>query len=215
MRRLSIGLAAACIVSLVVAMSMKTPNAASQPRASSFDCGITSPLVVGGSSVFPQLAKLRASFLVLAVRWADVAKTQPTNGRDPEDAAYDWTSLDTAFARADAAGIEIVPEIYATPGWANGGRSSVYGPTAPSDYADFLVAMATRYPQIRRWVIWGEPSRPQQWQPQGRAGADATRSCSTRPTRRSRNCGDPTSLSGKHTAELVRTPSTARAQRAG
>ena len=31
--------------------------------------------------------------------------------------------------------------------------------------------MSRRYPQVRRWMIWGEPNRIQQWQPQGKAGA--------------------------------------------
>jgi hypothetical protein len=172
MRLRSVVLAAGCcVVCLFVGNSISAPSSAAQTQARSLDCGITSPIVVAGRSVFPQLAKLGASFLVYAVRWADVAKTKPANGRDPEDTAYDWAALDTAFAQAGASGIEIVPEIYATPAWANGNRAPEYGPTKPSDYADFIVAMGTRYPQIRRWIIWGEPSRPQQWQPQGRAGA--------------------------------------------
>jgi hypothetical protein len=155
----------------LVTTAAARPHRAARSHTVFFDCGITSPPIVAGRSVFPQLEALGASFLVLPVRWLDIASSRPADAADPADAAYDWTTLDTIFARADAAGIEIVPEIYATPAWANGGRSSAVGPTHPADYADFLVAMATRYPQIRRWMIWGEPSRPQQWQPQGRAGA--------------------------------------------
>ena len=32
-------------------------------------------------------------------------------------------------------------------------------PSNPADYADFLVAAARRYPSVRFWIIWGEPTR--------------------------------------------------------
>jgi hypothetical protein len=173
-RRRSVVVAACCGFALTIlastAVSTRAESATSQqPRG--FDCGITSPPVVAGRSVFPQLRTLHASFLVLPIEWATVAPAKPLNARDPEDPAYVWTTLDPTFVQASASGIEIVPEILATPAWANGGRAPQFGPTKPTDYADFVIAVATRYPQIRRWMIWGEPSRPQQWLPQGRAGA--------------------------------------------
>jgi len=160
-----------CAVSILASTAGSTRAEPVTGRAREFDCGINSPPVVAGRSVFPQLRKLHASFLVLQIAWAQVAPTKPAKPRDPEDPAYVWTALDPTFVQAAASGIEIVPQILATPTWANGGQPSQVGPTAPGDYANFLVAVAKRYPQIRRWMIWGEPSRPQQWQPQGRTGA--------------------------------------------
>ena len=32
-------------------------------------------------------------------------------------------------------------------------------PSNPADYADFVVAAARRYPTVRFWIIWGEPTR--------------------------------------------------------
>src|SRR4051812_24050023 len=120
MRR-TLGLVAACCAFSLLAATAARPDAHAPTRthARTIDCGITSPIVVGGHSVFPQLRRLHAGFLVLAIEWAQVAPTRPTDPTDPEDLAYEWAALDTAFGKADAAGIEIVPEVYATPGWAN------------------------------------------------------------------------------------------------
>ena len=45
------------------------------------------------------------------------------------------------------------------PGWANGGRQWRWAPENPQDYADFVAAASRRWPQVRYWQIWGEPSR--------------------------------------------------------
>jgi len=45
-----------------------------------------------------------------------------------------------------------------TPAWAGGGTGA-HVPTRVQDYADFLVAAARRYPRVRHWMIWGEPTR--------------------------------------------------------
>jgi hypothetical protein len=47
-----------------------------------------------------------------------------------------------------------------TPPWANGGRSVLWGPNNPNDYANFLIAASRRYPSVHFWMIWGEPNRP-------------------------------------------------------
>lgn len=155
----------------VLAAGLVCAVAAAATRTSTFECGITSPAVVAGHSVFPQLKRLHARFLVLPVRWSEVAQAEPTDARDPSDPAYDWRALDLAARRAAAYGIEIVPDVYSTPSWANGGAPGSTPPRRLRDYADFLIAMATRYPLMHRWLIWGEPNRSPQWAPQGKAGA--------------------------------------------
>ncbi len=52
-----------------------------------------------------------------------------------------------------------------TPAWANGGRTPDWAPTAPRDYARFLTAAARRYPAVRHWMIWGEPTKSTNFQP--------------------------------------------------
>ena len=68
-------------------------------------------------------------------------------------------------------GIQLAVAVKGTPGWANGGRSSNYAPTNPSDYTSFLRAVATKYPSIRHWMIWAEPTRAANFLPKGKAGA--------------------------------------------
>lgn len=162
MRRLRPALAA-----LAAAAALASP-------ATAIDKGITAPPVDNrGGSIMPALAALRADFLLHTVSWADTAPTPPADPRDPADPAYRWEELDRVMAEAASAGIEIVPQVMWTPAWANGGRPPSTGPADPQAYADFLTALGTRHPQIRRWLIWGEPVRGVNWRPQSPAGAQA------------------------------------------
>ncbi len=52
-----------------------------------------------------------------------------------------------------------------SPSWANGGRPGRWAPTNPADYANFLVAAARRYPAVHHWIIWGEPTKSENFQP--------------------------------------------------
>jgi hypothetical protein len=52
-----------------------------------------------------------------------------------------------------------------TPDWANGARGAARVANHVRDYADFAVAAARRYPQVRHWMIWGEPTRPGSFAP--------------------------------------------------
>jgi hypothetical protein len=176
MRRVPAVIAVAALALIVPvagtpAAPVKKKPAKPKPVGPPIDCGITSVPFPNGKSIFPQLKTLHAKFLVQAVQWSTIAPTQPVAAADPADPAYDWRSLDTAFAQAGRSGIEIVPLVYWTPGWANGGQPGNNGPTNVLDYANFLTAMSLRYPQIKRWMIWGEPSRLIQWSPQGPEGA--------------------------------------------
>ena len=52
-----------------------------------------------------------------------------------------------------------------TPPWANGGREWRWAPTNPQDYANFVEAASRRYPQVRHWMIWSEPTKAENFQP--------------------------------------------------
>ena len=95
----------------------------------------------------------------------------PQNPRDPNDRAY-WWSHDFELAVSDAAlhGIELAVMIKGSPRWANGGLESNWAPRA-ADYAHFATALARKFPTIKLWMIWGEPTRERNFMPQGRAGA--------------------------------------------
>jgi hypothetical protein len=51
------------------------------------------------------------------------------------------------------------------PPWANGGQAWRWAPKQPGDFANFVTAAAKRYSSVHHWMIWGEPSRRQNWLP--------------------------------------------------
>jgi hypothetical protein len=65
----------------------------------------------------------------------------------------------------------VVLQLIGAPRWANGGRSPQWAPTVPADFAVFARAAAVRYPQVRTWIVWGEPTKRSSFRPPARAGA--------------------------------------------
>jgi hypothetical protein len=61
------------------------------------------------------------------------------------------------------------------PAWSNGGRSAVWAPTRPADYANFAAAAVKQYPQVRRWIVVSEPTNGFNLLPQGGRGRAAPR----------------------------------------
>ena len=98
--------------------------------------------------------------------WSAIASSRPSHPRDPSDPAYRWpTDLDTALAMARSRGIRVSVLLNTAPSWANGGRDPRWAPTKASDFADFAVAASRRYPGVRYWMVWGEPSKVSRFQP--------------------------------------------------
>lgn len=113
-----------------------------------------------GSSAFPLYRTLGVDVFQLPVSWRHTAPTRPTNPTDPSDPTYLWPGdLSYAVAEGQKHGIKVAPMVIQTPEWANGGRPSNWAPDRPTDYAQFLTAASRRYPNVRHWMIWGEPSR--------------------------------------------------------
>jgi hypothetical protein len=119
-----------------------------------------------GSSAFPVYRQLGVDVLQHQLSWRAVATARPADPRDPADPAYQWPSaLDAAVAEADQNGIHSALLVKQTPDWANGGRGPKWVPTDVGDYADFLVAASRRYGGVRHWMIWGEPTRGDSFEP--------------------------------------------------
>ena len=74
--------------------------------------------------------------------------------------------MDFALSESRASGMEVLLLATGTPPWANEGRGQEWAPTREQDYADFLTAASRRYPPVRHWMVWGEPSRTPNYQPQ-------------------------------------------------
>ena len=121
---------------------------------------IWGPVSLNGASQFPIYADLGADLFQYTVRWSEIAPTRPSAATDPNDPAYRWPGdLDLAVAEAAKYGISVLVLAMRTPGWANGNASEQTPPTNVDDYAQFMEALARRYPTIHHFMVWGEPIR--------------------------------------------------------
>jgi hypothetical protein len=117
----------------------------------------------GGTSAFPLYHRLGVQVFEIDLDWSETAVSRPANPTDPADPAYRWPAqLDEVMAQASHYGIKVMLLVQHSPAWANGGRSNIWAPDDPTDYADFLIAAAHRYPSVHTWMVWGEPNRDQQ-----------------------------------------------------
>ena len=134
--------------------------------AQSVKKGMWGQVRIGGVSQFPVYKELGAGVYHASFSWSNVAQQRPANPRDPADPAYKWPAvLDDTMAEASKVGIQVALMVKGTPGWANGGRTNNWVPTRLADYADFMVAAVRRYPSVRYWVVWGEPTRQANFMP--------------------------------------------------
>ena len=142
------------------------PPARSKPEPASggIEKAIWGPVrMPDGSSAFPIYKRLGVDVFQIQLRWPRVAAQRPANPVDPADPAYRWPAeVEEAIEEGKRYGIEVAVMVTRSPGWANGGRPSVYAPANPSDFAVFLTAAANRYPAVDQLDDLGraEPGRP-------------------------------------------------------
>jgi polysaccharide biosynthesis protein PslG len=139
-------------------------------------CITDGPKAPGGGWNFREFRTLGVRVWTSGISWANIAPTRPADPRSPTDPAYVWPAdLDTALNKARAYGIEPVLYVNGFPGWSNGGRDPSWVSTNPADYGDFMAAAVARYPQVRRWIAFSEPSHILNFRPQGDGGRRAPR----------------------------------------
>jgi hypothetical protein len=149
------------LVGAVLLVAPGASHAAVTPKKSMWG-----PADVDGVSQFPVYADLGVGIWQTSLRWERVATRRPARPADPADPAYAWpTDLDAAIADARRHGISVALLVMGTPAWANGGRSPAWAPRSPRAFARFLKAAARRYPAVRHWIIWGEPTKASNFQP--------------------------------------------------
>jgi hypothetical protein len=112
-----------------------------------------------------ELDSLGVDIVRFTLRWDEIARTQPRNGRNPNDPAYRWSGADAVLATLRKQGIEAVLTLVGTPAWANGGHGPEAAPLRAKSFADFAHSAALRYPSVRRWLIWNEPNQRRWLQP--------------------------------------------------
>jgi hypothetical protein len=145
---------------LALAVTAASPAFATRKKA------IWGPVEVNGVSQFPTYARLGVGIYESRLGWDTIARTRPAEPQNPADPAYRWpTEVDRAVSQASGYGMQVSLMVMSSPGWANGGLPGRWAPTRSADYADFLVAAARRYPAVHLWLIWGEPTNSQNFQP--------------------------------------------------
>ena len=146
----------------LLGLALAAPASAAVTRKKS----MWGPIEVNGVSQFPIYAELGAGIYQVTLSWAAVARQRPQDPRNPADPAYHWpATIDRAVQGGAPYGIRVSLLVIGSPPWANGGRPPAWAPTRPQDFADFLEAASRRYPQVRHWMIWGEPTKAQNFQP--------------------------------------------------
>jgi hypothetical protein len=147
-------------MTLGAASTCATAGAASVKKA------VWGPAVHNGASLFPTYRELGVKIYEEKLVWASVATRRPDHPRNPDDPAYAWPpELASAVAQADRYHIQVALQIIGSPEWANGGKPWNRAPLHPQDYANFAIAASRRYPSVRLWMIWGEPSRRPDFEP--------------------------------------------------
>jgi hypothetical protein len=118
-----------------------------------------------------------AGIVRLAAEWPAIASgpTKPTDPTNPASTSYDFSSIDGAVREASAKGLKILLSVNHAPPWAEGPNRPASAATGtwqpnPSDVADFMQAVASRYsgnfdpgtggilPAVQDIEVWDEPN---------------------------------------------------------
>ncbi len=153
----------ACAAALALLFAALAPREA---RAADVKA-IWGPAVHDGASLFPTYRELGIKIYEDRLYWSSVAPRRPDQPRNPNDPAYVWPAEVTqAVAEAKRYHIQVALQIIGAPTWANGGRPWNWVPRSPQDYANFAIAATRRYPSVHLWMVWGEPSRTPNFEPE-------------------------------------------------
>jgi hypothetical protein len=123
------------------------------------DAIVAASLTSGSGSQVDPLDALGVRLVRFTLNWSQVALRKPKRPLDPNDPAYDWTSVDTAVRGLHRRGIVVLLTLWGTPAWANGGFGPNTIPLNKYSLAAFAGAVAKRYPWIRLWEVWNEPNQ--------------------------------------------------------
>jgi hypothetical protein len=172
---------------LTVLLTSLVPAGTATASASHLLLGVQDDalLTSGETGAWPAVTTLHPGVVRYNVTWNAIAPTRPEDPADPDDPAYDWSTVDQLVSRVADIGAQTLFTVVGSPPWANGGASAAQAPRA-SDYGVFCGALAKRYsgsfvpagadtalPEVDRFTVWNEPNRSTFLQPQGSKGAAA------------------------------------------
>ena len=161
-----IGRLVTCLVLAAALVAGTQANEAQAARHFTVKKSIWGPVTLDGKSQFPIYHDLGAGIWQGTLDWSNVAATKPADPTNPADPAYSWPpALDEAVSAAARYRIKVSLQVVFAPSWANGGHARNWVPTNPADLAHFMTAASRRYPSVKLWMIWGEPSRRENFMP--------------------------------------------------
>lgn len=136
-------------------------------NAHAFSKAIWGPVYRNGVNQFPLYEQLGVSIYEANLSWNLVAPQRPHHATDSRDPAYRWpVELDQAIAQARRFHMRLLLLIIGAPPWADGGHADPsWAPRNPADFAQFATAAAHRYPNVHLWMVWGEPTHQDRFQP--------------------------------------------------
>jgi hypothetical protein len=149
------------LIALALVLIASTPGS-----AQAFSKAIWGGVSVNGVNQFPLYHKLGVSIFEMDLNWATTAPKGPKNPANPNDPAYQWPpEIQQAITQANRFHMRVLLQIIGAPAWSNGGHASNWAPR-PSAFATFAAAAARHYRGVHLWMIWGEPSRRPNFQPE-------------------------------------------------
>ena len=105
------------------------------------------------------ISDLGAAWVRVEFRWNEAEPSSKGSYDQSIIARYDQ-AIDTARA----SGAKVLVFVNGAPRWASGSRVPMTRPQSPSDYADFLRFVATRYKgKVSAWEVWNEENTQRFW----------------------------------------------------
>jgi hypothetical protein len=156
------------IVMLVLVVLAIAPSS-----AQAFSKAIWGDVYVNGVNQFPLYRQLGVKIFEMDLAWYQVAPKRPVHPADPNDPAYHWPAdVQQALTQAKRFHVQMLLQIIGAPAWSNGGHAWNWSPKS-SAYATFAAVAARRYPSVHLWMVWGEPSRKPNFEPETAAAPGA------------------------------------------
>lgn len=162
----SLGVMRRLLPALVATLACAAAAAPAHAAKTTIKKSMWGPVEVAGESQFPVYKDLGVGLYQYTLSWADVAPTKPDNPSNFNDPAYKWPdAIDEAITEGGKRGTQVSLMLIGAPRWANGDKSWEWAPEDPQDFATFAAAASRRYPRVRHWMIWSEPTKASNWQP--------------------------------------------------
>jgi hypothetical protein len=186
------------LLSLLLALVATAPAVAAERRVPQGWLGVMAdgPLSAADAGEWDRMVASGAELVRVHVSWSRMQPYAGATDVPPFDASRfryargvptDFSALDAIVATAAARGLDVLPVVLSTPGWAaRRAGDPASPPRDPDTFGRFLAALADRYglhgslwaerPElprmpVRAWQVWNEPNLTRYWsrQPFGRS----------------------------------------------